>query len=159
MAEPITKIVLNQLSPAEEKQQKLDHLTELLTSNEEALHQIFSIVEELDEMGALEAAVKLLEAREEATGVALGQFTREPVKNIINNLLAFMGGLTALDPETTKKLLSSVERGVEDANQSLLTDEKVGLFKLVKMLNDPDINRSVKFGMHFLKGMGKGLNE
>jgi uncharacterized protein YjgD (DUF1641 family) len=29
---------------------------------------------------------------------------------------------------------------------------------LIKSLKDPDVNRAVKFGLHFLKGMGKGLD-
>ena len=27
----------------------------------------------------------------------------------------------------------------------------------MKVLKDPDINRAIGFGLHFLKGMGKGL--
>jgi uncharacterized protein YjgD (DUF1641 family) len=29
----------------------------------------------------------------------------------------------------------------------------------MKTLNDPDINRAIGFGVHFLKGMGKELKE
>ena len=29
----------------------------------------------------------------------------------------------------------------------------------MKMLNDPDVNRALNFGVHFLKGLGKGLKE
>ena len=29
----------------------------------------------------------------------------------------------------------------------------------MKVLKDPDINRAIGFGLHFLKGMGKGLQE
>ncbi len=27
----------------------------------------------------------------------------------------------------------------------------------MKVLKDPDINRAIGFGLHFLKGMGKGI--
>ncbi len=29
----------------------------------------------------------------------------------------------------------------------------------MKVLKDPDINRAIGFGLHFLKGMGKGLKD
>ena len=41
---------------------------------------------ELNDIGALDAAKKLLEAKEEVAHIALGQLTRKPVTNMINNL-------------------------------------------------------------------------
>lgn len=37
--------------------------------------------------------------------------------------------------------------------------KKIGMLDLVKVLNDPDINRAIGFGIHFMKGLGKGLKE
>jgi len=85
MAVPITSIKKQQLTEEQLKEQKLDNLKELLSDNEEAVNQVFSIMAELN--------------------------------------------------------------------------EKVSAFKLMKMLNDPDVNRALNFGVHFLKGLGKGLKE
>lgn len=141
------------------KEQKLDNLKELLSDNEEAVNQVFSIMAELNDIGALEAAMKLLEAKEDVAHIALGQLTRKPVTNIINNLMGVAGALTELNPETTTKLIDGLNSGVDEASKALESNEKVSAFKLMKMLNDPDVNRALNFGVHFLKGLGKGLKE
>ncbi|MCM0626159.1 DUF1641 domain-containing protein [Lysinibacillus sp. OL1_EC] len=159
MAVPITGIKKQQLTEEQLKEQKLDNLKELLSENEEAVNQVFSIMAELNDIGALEAAMKLLEAKEEVAHIALGQLTRKPVTNIINNLMGVAGALTALNPETTTKLIEGLNTGVDEASKALESNEKVSAFKLMKMINDPDVNRALNFGVHFLKGLGKGLKE
>ncbi|MEE3806272.1 DUF1641 domain-containing protein [Lysinibacillus fusiformis] len=159
MAVPITSIKKQQLTEEQLKEQKLDNLKELLSDNEEAVNQVFSIMAELNDIGALEAAMKLLEAKENVAHIALGQLTRKPVTNIINNLMGVAGALTELNPETTTKLIDGLNSGVDEASKALESNEKVSAFKLMKMLNDPDVNRALNFGVHFLKGLGKGLKE
>lgn len=159
MAVPITSIKKQQLTEEQLKEQKLDNLKELLSDNEEAVNQVFSIMAELNDIGALEAAMKLLEAKEDVAHIALGQLTRKPVTNIINNLMGVAGALTELNPETTTKLIDGLNSGVDEASKALESNEKVSAFKLMKMLNDSDVNRALNFGVHFLKGLGKGLKE
>jgi len=157
MAAPIQTIKKQQLTEEQLKEQKLDNLKQLLAENEETVNQVFTIMAELNDIGALEAASKLLEAKEEVAHIALGQVTRKPVTNIINNLMGAAGALSNLDPETTTKLINSLNTGIDEANKAVDADEKVSVFKLAKMLNDPDVNRAMNFGIHFLKGLGKGL--
>ncbi|MEX3744800.1 MULTISPECIES: DUF1641 domain-containing protein [Lysinibacillus] len=157
MAAPITTIKKQQLTEEQLKEEKLDNLKQLLSENEEMVNQVFSIMAELNDIGALEAATKLLEAKEDVAHIALGQLTRKPVTNIINNLMGAAGALTELNPETTTKLMESLNSGLDEANKAVEADEKVSTFKLLKMLKDPDVNRAMNFGIHFLKGLGKGL--
>ncbi|MEQ6354628.1 DUF1641 domain-containing protein [Lysinibacillus sp. M3] len=157
MAAPITTIKKAQVTEEQLKEEKLENLKQLLSENEEMVNQVFTIMAELNDIGALEAATKLLEAKEEVTHIALGQLTRKPVTNIINNLMGVAGALTELNPETTTKLIEGLNSGLDEANKAVESDEKVSAFKLFKMLNDPDVNRAVNFGAHFLKGLGKGL--
>ncbi|MEK5232267.1 DUF1641 domain-containing protein [Lysinibacillus sp. FSL K6-0232] len=159
MATPITKIKKQQLTEEQLKEQKLANLQQLLAENEDAVNQVFSIMTELNDIGALEAAMKLLEAKEEVAHIALEQLTRKPVTNMINNLMGVAGALTELNPETTAKLVEGLNAGVDEANKALNSDDKVSAFKLMKMLNDPDVNRALNFGVHFLKGLGRGLKE
>ncbi|MDI7741739.1 DUF1641 domain-containing protein [Lysinibacillus fusiformis] len=157
MAAPIQTIKKQQLTEEQLKEQKLDNLKQLLSENEETVNQVFTIMAELNDIGALEAASKLLEAKEEVAHIALGQVTRKPVTTIINNLMGAAGALSNLEPETTTKLINSLNTGLDEANKAVDADEKVSVFKLAKMLNDPDVNRAMNFGIHFLKGLGKGL--
>ncbi|EEM17325.1 MULTISPECIES: DUF1641 domain-containing protein [Bacillus] len=159
MAAPIKAIQKQGLTEEEQKQQKLEGLKELLANNEEALNQMFNIVGELNDIGMLEAANSMLKAKEPIAKIVLGQVTREPVTNLINNMLGAAGALTELNPELTKKLVGSVLTGMDEGNQHLQSNKKVGILDLMKVLKDPDINRAIGFGLHFLKGMGKGLKD
>ncbi|MED1404682.1 DUF1641 domain-containing protein [Bacillus mycoides] len=159
MAAPIQAIQKQELTGEELKQQKLEALKELLANNEDALNQMFNIVGELNDIGMLEAANSMLKAKEPIAKIVLGQVTREPVTNLINNMMGAAGALTELDPELTKKLIGSVLTGMDEGNQHLQSNKKVGILDLMKVLKDPDINRAIGFGLHFLKGMGKGLKE
>ena len=157
MAAPIQTIKKEQLTEEQLKEQKLENLKQLLSENEEAVNEVFAIMKDLNNMGALQAVTKLLEAKEDVVHILLGQVTRKPVTNIINNLMGAAGALTALDPEKTTKLIESLTTGLDAANKAVETDEKISVFKLMKMLNDPDINRAMNFGIHLLQGLGKGL--
>ncbi|MEK4912025.1 hypothetical protein COL41_20255 [Bacillus mycoides] len=159
MAAPIQAVQKQELTEEELKQQKLEALKELLANNEDALNQMFNIVGELNDIGMLEAANSMLKAKEPIAKIVLGQVTREPVTNLINNMMGAAGALTELDPELTKKLIGSVLTGMDEGNQHLQSNKKVGILDLMKVLKDPDINRAIGFGLHFLKGMGKGLKE
>ncbi|EJQ43347.1 hypothetical protein IEE_03525 [Bacillus cereus BAG5X1-1] len=159
MAAPIQAIQKQELTEEELKQQKLEDLKELLANNEDALNQMFNIVGELNDIGMLEAANSMLKAKEPITKIVLGQVTREPVTNLINNMMGVAGALTELNPELTKKLVGSLLTGMDEGNQHLQSNKKVGILDLMKVLKDPDINRAIGFGLHFLKGMGKGLKE
>ncbi|GLC87023.1 DUF1641 domain-containing protein [Lysinibacillus piscis] len=157
MAKPITTIKKETFTEEQLKEQKLENLKQLLAENEDTVNQLFTIMTELHDIGALEAANKLLEAKEEVAHIALGQMTRKPVTNIINNLMGVAGALTELNPETTAKLIDSVNTGLVEANKAVDTAEKISIFRLAKLLKDPDVNRAMNFGIHFLKGLGKGL--
>ncbi|MBD7966523.1 DUF1641 domain-containing protein [Paenibacillus gallinarum] len=157
MAAPITTIKKQQVTEEQQKEEKLENLKQLLSENEDMVQQVFSIMAELNDIGALEAATKLLEAKEDVAHVALSQLARKPVTNMINNLMGAAGALSEIDPETTTKLINSLTTGLDEANKAIESDEKISAFKLLKLLNDPDVNRSLNFGIHFLKGLGKGL--
>ena len=159
MAAPITTIKKQQLTEEQLKEQKLENLKQLLSENEEMVNQVFTIMAELNDIGALEAASKLIEAKEEVAHIALGQMTRKPVTNIINNMMGVSGALAELDPETTTKLIKGLNTGLDEANKAVESDEKVSVFKLVTLLKDPDVNRAMNFGIHLLKGLGKGLKD
>jgi uncharacterized protein YjgD (DUF1641 family) len=159
MAAPITAIQKHVWTDEELKQQKLEDLKTLLTDNEEALNKILDIVGELNDIGVLEAVNAMLQAKETIAKIALGQVTREPITNLINNLMGAAGALTSLDPELTKKLVGSVTLGLDEGSKYLQNNNKIGMLDLLKVLNDPDINRAIGFGIHFMKGLGKGLKD
>ncbi|WPK12184.1 DUF1641 domain-containing protein [Lysinibacillus louembei] len=157
MAKLISTIKKEELTTEQLQAQKLEDLKQLVANNEDAVKQIFTILTELNDIGALEAASKLIEAKEEVAHIALGQLTRKPITNIMNNLMGVAGALSDMDPSTTAKLIDALNSGLDEGNKAVEADEKIGVLQLMKQLKDPDVNRAVNFGVHFLKGLGKGL--
>ncbi|KOR80981.1 hypothetical protein AM232_22995 [Bacillus sp. FJAT-21352] len=158
MAAPITEIH-NPITEEEIKQQKLEELKMLITDNEDALNNMFKIVNELNDSGVFEAATSMLQGKEQIAKIALQQITRQPVTNLINTLMGATGALMNADAAQSTKLLNSALAGIDEGNKFLQADKKIGVLELMKTLNDPDINRAIGFGVHFLKGMGKELKE
>ncbi|WP_281202331.1 DUF1641 domain-containing protein [Cytobacillus kochii] len=158
MAAPITEIH-RERNEALEQEQKLNELKSLLTENDQAVQSIMGLIGELQQAGMLDAANSMLKGKEQIAKVALGQVTKEPVTNLINTLMGATGALMQADPEQTTKLIKSAVSGMDEGKNFLHEEKKIGIMQLAKVLNDPDINRAIGFGIHFLKGMGKELKE
>ena len=159
MAKPIKIIQKTELTEEQKKMHSLENLLSGVAQNKDSLLETLNLIQELHDSGIMDALGSLLKAKEKAAKIAVGQLTRQPVTNMINNAMAAGGILTELDPETTNKLAKSLTAGLKKAEQGLKADSKLGLFDLMKVLKDPDINRALGFGFNLLKGMGEGLKE
>ena len=159
MAEPITNIHRSTLTDEEQIEIKFENLKRQFVDNEESVSKVLEIMEELNDIGALEAVAAMLLAKEDIAKITLDQVSREPVTNLLNTIIGATSSVMATDPEKMKKLVSSAMSGINEGHDFVQTDKKVKMFDLMKVLNDPDINRAIGFGIHFLKGMGKQLNE
>lgn len=159
MAKAIVNIKKPVLSEEEKKTKKLDQLKTELAQNADGISDTLKLLQELHDSGILEAVQALVEAKEKVSKIALGQLTRPPVTNTINNAMAMAEAVSDIDPAMTKKLVSSLSNGLQKAEEGLQKNEKVGLLDLYKAMNDPDINRAIGFGLNLLKGLGEGLKK
>lgn len=158
MATPITSIRKSEKSAEQLQREKLEELQSLVAEQDEALQKILNITGELHAMGVLDAAQAMVQAREKMASIAIEQASREPMTNLIQHMMGAAGVLSSIEPEVTSKLAESVKRGFEEAELYRGNGEKVSILQLLSAINDPDINRALKFGLDFLKGMGKELN-
>lgn len=159
MAIPITSIQKKVSSPNEIKQQKLAELQSLIAEQDQALHKILEITGELDDAGIFDALKAMAKAKDDLAKIAVDQASREPVTNIINHVLKASGVISSIDPAVTEKLATGIKKGLDEAELYRGNGEKVGVYQFMMALNDPDINRAAKFGLDFLKGMGKELGK
>jgi uncharacterized protein YjgD (DUF1641 family) len=157
MAIPITSINKKKLSPEEIKQKKLEELQSLIAEQDQALNKILEITGELDGAGIFDALKAMVKAKDDIAKIAVDQASRDPVTNIINHVINASGVIASIDPDVTAKLGASVKSGLNEAELYRGNGQKVSIFQLMTALNDPDMNRAVKFGLNFLKGMGKEL--
>lgn len=159
MAVPITSIKKKQYSPEQIQEQKLKELQALLAKQDEALEKILSITGELNDIGVLDAVAAMVKAKEQIAKIAVDQVSREPITNLINHVMNASAVMSSIDPAITSKLVESVRSGLNEAELYRDNNEKVGVIQLMTLLKDDDINRGLKFGLDFLKGMGRGLGE
>ncbi|WP_461611883.1 helical membrane plugin domain-containing protein [Cytobacillus kochii] len=159
MAEPISKVAEPILTEDEIQNQALEKVLEDITKNIDGIQETIKLLQELHDSGILEGVTSLIEAKEQIAKIVVEQSLRPPVTNAINNAMAAAGMITEINPETTKKMTESLTKGIQKAEEGLQLNKKVGLFDLLKLIKDPDINRVLRFGMDFLKGLGEGLKE
>ncbi|WP_339250361.1 DUF1641 domain-containing protein [Sporosarcina sp. FSL W8-0480] len=159
MAAPITSIQRKQLTQEEQQQEKLNELQTLIAEQQQSLNKILELTAELDKAGVLDAMNAMVKAKDDLMGIAVSQVSREPMTNLINNLMNTAGILTSINPEVTESLKKAIASGIQDAELYKGNGDKVSIFQVMTALNDPNINRAVKYGLDFLKGMGKGLED
>ncbi|HSV12469.1 MAG TPA: DUF1641 domain-containing protein [Hanamia sp.] len=157
MAKPISMIFEEQKTGEEKNQESIQSLKEHAAENTEALKEAIVLISELQGSGILDAAVSLVKAKEKVAEIAIGQMVRPPVTNMINNAMAAAGALSELDPEFTKKLVNGLNMGIKKADEGLQSNKKASVWDLVKAMKDPDINRTLLFGLNLIKGIGQGL--
>lgn len=158
MAAPITSIHRTEESAEKIQADKLAELQTLLAEHDSALQQILEITGELHDIGVIDGLQAMIKAKEEIAKIAVDQTSREPITNLINHAINASAMISAISPDTTEKLSNSVKSGLETAEAEMINSNKVGIIDLMKAINDPDINRAMKFGLSFLKGMGKELD-
>ena len=159
MAMPIRTIKRIELTEEQKKEQTLDSLLTEVVQNKDSLVETLDLLQELHNSGILDGINSLVKTKEEVAKIAVGQMTREPVTNMINNAMAAGGVLTQMDPEMTKKLMGSVAKGLERAEQGLQSNSTTGILDIMKALKDPDMNRAITFGLNLLKGIGEELKD
>ena len=147
------------MTEEQKKEQSLESLLTEVAQNKDSLVETLDLLQELHNSGILDGINSLVKTKEEVAKIAVGQMTREPVTNMINNAMAAGGVLTQMDPEMTKKLMGSVAKGLERAEQGLQSNSTTGILDIMKALKDPDMNRAITFGLNLLKGIGEELKD
>lgn len=156
MAIPVTTIKKKELTEEEIRQEKLAELQSLVADQEQALNKLLEITGDLEDIGVFDALQALVRAKDDIAKIAVGQISREPVTNLINHVINTSNAISSINPEATAKIAAGIKAGLDEVEQND-GDRKLSIFGLMSALNDPDINRAVKFGLDFLKGMGKEL--
>ncbi|MBC2177576.1 DUF1641 domain-containing protein [Listeria booriae] len=157
MAEPISKIRRVEKTEDEVKQEKMAAIKDQIVTEDAAFLEALELVKALHDSGALDMINSALKAKEDIATTFLNEARKEPATNAINNLMISGKLLTDTKPEQTEKLLEGLANAQAKANESLKDDTTLGLFGLVKAMKDPDVNRALRYGLAFLKGVGQEL--
>ncbi|MCR8979795.1 DUF1641 domain-containing protein [Brevibacillus laterosporus] len=159
MAKPITKIAEPPVTKEEDQELHLTQLKEEIAMHAESIRQSVKLLDELHQAGVLETMQSMVQSKEKMAGIAVKQLVKPNVTKSINNVMALTEVLAQIEPEMTKKLVSSLTHGLQKAEEASAKESKIGMFDLFRALQDPDINRAISFGLHMLKGIGENLGE
>ncbi|MBG9798511.1 DUF1641 domain-containing protein [Brevibacillus laterosporus] len=159
MAKPITKIAEPTVIKEEHQELHLTQLKEEIAMHAESIRQSVKLLDELHQAGVLETMQSMVLSKEKMAGIAVKQLVKPNVTKSINNVMALTEALAQIEPEMTKKLVSSLTHGLQKAEEASAKESKIGMFDLFRALQDPDINRAISFGLHMLKGIGENLGE
>ncbi|UOR11753.1 DUF1641 domain-containing protein [Halobacillus amylolyticus] len=157
MAKAIRQIDKSIPTPEQEQAQDLEEILGALAKNRESLLILLEIVEELHKSGLLDIAKGMLKTRHKLGVLAMDELDKPAVHDLVKSGISTFNFLTKINSDQLDGLLDGVSSGLEESSKSLQTNEKVGMWGLMKSINDPDINRSITTLLGFLQGMGQGL--
>lgn len=75
--------------------------------------------------------------------------------HVLQNMLGLAGLIGSIDVDALKELTEKANNGLKEATDSEAAEGPSNIFQLMKIMKDPEINRSMGMMISFLKGMGK----
>lgn len=126
-----------------------------------AQENLDAIVEALQDAGVLRFVRALLEQRQPILDQVMQKLDTEPTKSGLKNAITLAMGLGALPEGFGTTLTEAVRQGLHRAEEASHADDadKMSLWALMGLLKDPDVARSIHYGMGFLQGLGRVLGD
>ncbi len=124
---------------------------------EKALERLMDLAAKWQEEGIID----FLEGMTDIAMDSLSYITDPKVLKMMTNLMYFAGLLSKVDPTMIYVMVGNFGKELEK-NMTIDTFKnppKVGIFGLLKMMNDPDVQRALGFMFLMLKAFGKSIDE
>lgn len=157
MAKPIKDVVRHEPTEAELQAQALGELLAVVAKHGDAIKDLLKVLELLHEMGAMEVIGGLIQSREKVMEIGVSQLSKPTMTRGVNNMMSAVGMIGELEPDMIRKVVAGVVNGIDRSNEALQSNEKLGMFDLLKVLRDPNANRALTMAVGFLKGLGEKL--
>jgi uncharacterized protein YjgD (DUF1641 family) len=158
MAKAIKQIERKQSNVEEERAEDMEAILKQIADNREAIQDSLIILEELHQSGILDMLKGFLRTKEKIGSIAMEQINQPGMHNIIKNGMSGVELLSSIDSDQLKQLLGGLTQGLQKASESTQKKEQIGVWGLLKSMKDPNVNASLNTMIHFLNGMGEGLN-
>jgi len=139
------------------EESSVESLTEALApdlgASVESIRQLLDLVRLLDERGLLRFSTDLLREEDRVIEVLAERFRPEDLRRAVGNLEVLVRTFRDVDPGTLGAIARAVPAALEEAHRAE-SDPVMGLFEMVSVLRDPEINRGVRMVLGFLRGVG-----
>lgn len=155
MAKPTRKI--EPLVPSKEsiREKGMEEIEDALVERKEAVLEVITLVDRLHESELLPLLCALVNHKDQATSALFGEINRPENAQFARNMVDLMGFLGTIEFEKMQPFMERINEGMLEANKEEENDDLISMFQLIKALKDPEINRSIRMLLAFLKGMGK----
>ncbi len=125
--------------------------------NEEVLKQLVNLINNLEKKNVLKLLNSIVEKSDELIESLTTWLLKPDNINAIKNLLLIVGFSKNVEFDKLQKLTFALSKGINKGVEEMKKEKKLGLISIIRMINDPDINRSIRVILAILKGMGEAL--
>jgi uncharacterized protein YjgD (DUF1641 family) len=125
-----------------------------LEASSEAIRQLLELIRALDERGILRFSTDLLREEDRVIEVLSERFRPEDLRRAVANLEVLVRVFRDIDPAALGGIARALPSALTEARRAE-SDPAMGLFEMVSVLRDPDVNRGVRMVLGFLRGVGR----
>jgi len=125
--------------------------------NEEVLKQLVDLINNFEKKNVLKLLNSIVEKSDELIESLTTWLLKPDNINAIKNLLLIVGFSKNVEFDKLQKLTFALSKGINKGVEEMKKEKKLGLISIIRMINDPDINRSIRVILAILKGMGEAL--
>lgn len=155
MAKPISAIERLVVSDETKREQDLKEIEASLANHKEAVLEAIDLLGNLHDRGILSLLNGLFSQGDEVLRIMVQEVNQPNNSRVLGNLLGLTGILGSIDIDRLKILTEKANNGLKEATETDAVEEPGNVFELLKVLKDPEVNRSIGMLVQFLKGMGK----
>lgn len=154
MASPITSVKRKEVRSGIADTQNLAEVTKAISENKDAIIKGIDLLRTINDSGALDMMNAFIKHREEALENILREINKPQYENTLENISKLIFYIGTLNVDDLYYFTEKINQGMEEAKRD---DEavKTTWVDLIKILKNPEINRSVTMLLQFLRGMGK----
>lgn len=159
MAKAIKTVHRIEITEEQKRKQDLDEVENALIENKESILELLQMLNHMHDRGILSLLTGLFGQGDKVMDILVKKADTPETANTLKNLLLMVGVLGTINVKQLEPILLKVNSGIARVAEEKDTDEKTGVFDIMRSLKDPEINRSVTLLLNFLKGMGQDTSQ
>jgi uncharacterized protein YjgD (DUF1641 family) len=125
-----------------------------LEASAESIRDLLELIRLLDERGFLRFSADLLREEDRVVEVLSERFRPEDLRRAVANLEVLVRTFRDIDPTTLGAIARAVPAALVESHRAE-SDAPMGLFEMLSVLREPEVNRGVRMVLGFLRGVGR----
>ncbi|MCF6410247.1 DUF1641 domain-containing protein [Pseudalkalibacillus salsuginis] len=142
-------------SKDEAREKGIEEIEQALAERKDAILELIDLVDRLHESDLLPFISALVNHRDQARSAFFREINRPHNAKFARNVVDFIGFLGTIEFEKMQPFMEKINRGILEADIEEEKDDMISMLQLIKSLKDPEVNRSIRSILAFLRGMGK----